>query len=115
MDSETKAGTIRMIHEIYENQHARPEQMGMSDRHEKTTCFVTRQLAIVSFETKESTMILTQNGVEAVMDFVAAFEATKHFDLSVQTGRCLTLIHSNECLLEMIRNQSLTIQTCLFH
>ena len=29
MDSETKAGTIKMIHEIYENQHARPEQMGM--------------------------------------------------------------------------------------
>ena len=106
MDSETQAGTIKMIHEIYENQHARPEKMGMSDRLEKTTCFVTRQLAIVSFETKESTMMLTQNDVEAVMDFVAAFEATSHFDLSVRMGRCLILIRFSESLIEPIQNQS---------
>ena len=114
MGSETKAGTIKMIHEIYESQHARPEQMGISVRHEKTTCFKTRQLAIVSFELMDNTMILTQKSVEAVMGSEIVIAGTSHFDLSVQKERCLTLIHFNEYLLEIIPNQLLIILTFLF-
>ena len=114
MGSETKAGTIKMIHEINVNQHARPELMGISERPEKTTCFETKQLAIVSFELMDNTMILTQKSVEVAMGSEIVIEVTSHFDLSVQTERCLTLIHFNEYLLEIIPNQLSIILTFLF-
>ena len=105
MGSEIKAGTIKMIHEINVNQHARPELMGISERPEKTTCFKTRQLAIVSFELMDNTMILTQKSVEAAMGSEIVIAGTSHSDLSVQKERCLTLIHSNECRLETVLNR----------